>query len=542
MAERERRPSVAEALEGHVTLDIECFDRMVFNAYVPLLQSGGGVVTFLRDHRGSPIPSPALFGPIGEAFRAAVRRFAEAQGVPLIPFRSRQDKLATVRPHLDAAAAAEREGVVAVGVAQERRSVWMGAVDRRDSGGVPHYGFRRVERRITVFYFYLFDREWGPASIQICTYAPYAAQLWCNGHERAKRELLRRGIAFEPLRNGFRSCADPAALQAICDQIGAADVERLFRRWMAALPVPLTSADRAAGYDWRLSMRQIEFSRTLVLDRPQLGRTFFAEVARESLQLGGPAAIGFLFGRRIRRRGRRPTPGVFQTDVSIQGVDPRISLFYRSSRIKEYLKEGRALRIETVCNDPADLGVLRRLPHLGELREKARALNRRMLAFQRASSAPTLATSHFDEVALPDGRAGQRTVALRYGDPRVVALLGALSHTLPQLLPFANADLRATVEQLLQRPYRSSQMSYDLRRLRAKGLIRRLDHQHRYVTTDKGTAVALLFTKSYERFVHPLLAVDAADAPPTTAPEVRRALRTIDQYVADRAKEARLAA
>lgn len=542
MAKREQRPSVAEALEGHVTLDIECFDRMVFNAYVWMLQSGGGVVTFLRDHRGNPIPSPALFAPIGDAFRSTVRRFAEEQGLPLIPFRSRQDKLATVRPHLEAAAAADREGVVAVGVAQERRSVWMGSVDHRSPAGVPHYDFHRTERRITVYYFYLFDREWGPCSIQICAYAPYAAQLWCNGHERAKRELLRRGIAFAPLKNGFRSCADAAALQRVCDQIGAADVERLFRRWMERLPLPLSEADRAAGYDWRLSMRQIEFSRTMVLDRPAQGRTFFAEVARESLALGGQAAIGFLFGRRIVRRGKHPTPGTFQTDIQLQGVDPRISVFYRSSRVKEYLKEGRALRIETVCNDPGDLGVLRGLPHLGELRDKARALNRRMLAFQRASSTPTLATSHFDEVALPDGRAGQRTVALRYGDPRVVALLGALSHTLPQLLPFANADLRAIVEQLLGRPYRSSQMSYDLRRLRAKGLIRRLDRSHRYVTTDKGTAVALLFTRSYERFVRPVLAVDAADAPPMSAPEVRRALRTIDHYIADRAKEARLAA
>ncbi len=403
MAERERRPSVAEALEGHVTLDVECFDRMVFNAYVPLLQSGGGVVTFLREHRAQPIPSPALFAPIGEAFRSAVRRFAEEHGVPLLSFRSRRDKLATVRPYLDAA---DREGVVAVGVAQERRSVWMGSVDHRSAAGVPHYDFRRVERRITVFYFYLFDREWGPASIQIFSYAPYAAQLWCNGHERAKRQLLAAGIAFEPLKNGFRSCADPAALQKICDAIGPSDVERLFRRWMSRLPLPLGPADREAGYDWQLSMRQIEFSRTLVLDRPAQGRVFFAEVARESLGLGGRTEIGFLFGRRIRRRGKHPTPGRFATDIHVTGVDPQLSIHYRSSRIKEYLKEGRALRIETVCNDPGDLGVKRRVRHLGELKENARQLNRRMLAFQRASAAPTLATSHFDEVALPDVRAG----------------------------------------------------------------------------------------------------------------------------------------
>lgn len=542
MGERERQPSVMEALEGHVTLDIECFDRMVFNAYVPLLQSGGGVVTFLRDHRRNPIPSPALFAPIGEAFRIAVRRFGEEHGVPLLPFRSRQDKLATVRPYLDAAAAAEQEGVVAIGVAQERRSVWMGSVDHRSPAGIPHYDFHRTERRITVFYFYVFDREWGPASIQISSYAPYAAQLWSNGHERAKRQLVKAGIAFEPLKNGFASCADPDRLQRICDALGPTHVESLFRRWMARLPLPLSTADRAAGYDWQLSMRQIEFSRTLVLDRPALGRAFFAAVARESLGLGGPAEIGFLFDRRIVRRGKRPTPGTFQTDITVSGVDPRLSIHYRSSRIKEYLKEGRALRIETVVNDPGDLGVLRRVRHLGLLREQARQINRRMLAFQRASTAPTLATSLFDEVALPDVRAGHRTVALRYGDPRVVALLGALSLAVPQLVPFRNADLRPSIERLLLRPYSAGQMTYDLRRLRAKGLIARLEHSHRYVVTPKGTAAALLFTKSFERFVRPLLAIDAGDAPPNIAPLVRRALRTIDRYIDDRAREVQLAA
>ncbi len=193
-------------------------------------------------------------------------------------------------------------------------------------------------------------------------------------------------------------------------------------------------------------------------------------------------------------------------------------------------------------NDPADLGVLRRVAHVDELRTTAGALIDRMLHFQRASSTPTLATSLFDEVALPDNRAGQRTVALRYGDPRVVALLGALACALPQLVPFANADLRVLVAALLGRPYSSAQMSYDLRRLRRKDLICRLAGTHRYVTTEKGTAVALAFTASYQRFVRPLLALGAADVPPSTAPEVRRALRTIDRYVQDRAREARLAA
>src|SRR6266508_1748314 len=76
--------TAAQVLDGHVTLDLECLDRVYLNGYVPNLQVGGQVVTFLTQHLGNPIPSPALFNPIGERFRAAVDRFAAANGVPVV--------------------------------------------------------------------------------------------------------------------------------------------------------------------------------------------------------------------------------------------------------------------------------------------------------------------------------------------------------------------------------------------------------------------------------------------------------------------------
>ena len=196
-------------------------------------------------------------------------------------------------------------------------------------------------------------------------------------------------------------------------------------------------------------------------------------------------------------------------------------------RKKEYLKEGRALRIETVCNSPTDLGCKRRLHNLPELQAKARATNRRLLTIQRAGQGCAVSTRLFERVALPSVEEGQRTGALRFGDPRVMALAGALCILLNTVVGFTNRSLRAQVSGLLGGAYGSAQMTYDLRRLRLKGLVRRIQRSNRYVLTGDGIRVAVFYTKLHNRLLGPLLAADRPPAPP----ELRQALRVIDHQV-----------
>jgi len=99
-------------------------------------------------------------------------------------------------------------------------------------------------------YIYIWDTAMGSGFIKICSYFPYPVKAWINGHEWAKRQALAAGIGFTALSNGFASCEDPAGLQAICDRFGPGSVQVWFQRWMARLPLPLTDADRDAGYWW----------------------------------------------------------------------------------------------------------------------------------------------------------------------------------------------------------------------------------------------------------------------------------------------------
>jgi hypothetical protein len=163
------------------------------------------------------------------------------------------------------------------------------------------------------------DSDFGPFFLKFCSYFPYTAKLCLNGNHWAQRQAAKAGIGFVPLDNAFAAVDDPAGLQRICDGLGARQIQALVDKWLALLPNPFTSADTAAGYEYNVSMLQVEFSLTQMLDAPTSGRVFFENVI--------------------------------------------------NTTIKQYHKEGKALRTETTINDTRDFGVRKGLTNLPALRE-----------------------------------------------------------------------------------------------------------------------------------------------------------------------------
>jgi len=539
--------TVNDVLDGHKLLEIDCADRVYLTLSVPNLVVGGQVVNFLTVHEGNPIPSPALLERRGQAFRRAVLSFAEANGIPVLSFAGKRDKrrpgvladspwperkIDRVMPLMRKAAATGRSQVVAVGVAQEYQRVFTGTKDQTPTGAV-WFSYNRTERRVTCYYFYVWDEGFGPAFIKICAYFPYPGKIWVNGHEWAKRQAARAGVSFKELSNGFASCDDPAVLQEICGRLGPGHIQVFAERWWARLPLPFTRADRQAGYWWDISMRQVEIAKTITFTAPRHARAFFEALAADNLDLGRPDNMEIIFNRQVRC----VTRGVFRTAVDRDNDGVVINAFYRHSRIKTYLKDGRALRVETVINDAYDIGVLRRLEHFTELTAKAHDINRRLLQTMRAGQGCVLASPAIERIAQPTlTEEGRRAPALRFGDPRVMALTGALSLTLFGTCGLTNKSLRALTARLLGTPYTPAQMTYDLRRLRLNGLIHRIPRTHTCALTPDGTRIAIFYTKLYNRLLRPLAAADQPQAPPP----LRQALATIDQHVDDYIARARL--
>jgi hypothetical protein len=501
---------------------------MYLNVYVPGLQYAPGLVAYVHRRLGLPVASTAPLAKITDAFTAAIRRFARDNHVAWVDFVKGQRKDDVMHEHL--AEFTATEGVVFIGRAQEKTPLFR-TEKRRDANGDAYPWIVKTTGLVNHFYFYCVDDDFGPFFLKFCSYFPYNAKLCINGNEWAKRQAAKAGIEFTALDNGFAAVDDPTALQEICDRLGPGQIDALLRKWLVLLPHPFTAADQDAGYRYDLSVLQAEFSLTQMLDKPVSGRIFFEHLIRDNLDIGRPDQVSLVFDRRLMRRGPRATPGPFRTRVITEGVTPSVHIDYKHTRIKQYHKEGKALRTETTINDTTDFGIGKRLHNLPALREIGFSANRRLLRVQTISHDPITGTDALHTVTTPVlTDTGTRIPGLRLGEQRSHALLTALPLFKLQPGGFTNPQLRALLAELrgiATTAITPGQVTYDLRRLRTHGLITRLPHTHRYTVTDHGLATAMFLSAVHDR----LLPTGLAQLTDPTTPPLRAATRSYQKAI-----------
>jgi hypothetical protein len=466
-----------ELLNGHVTLEVECIDRLYLNGYVGKLATSGGLYLFLSEHLGKPVPSPVILGQITQRFVEELRGYAARHDIPVIQFEHGERK--DDRAHCMRQRRPVRDEVVFIGVAPEKAQAFSARkVDGR-------FWFNRDKTvYVNHYYIYLDDADFGPAFWKVCSYAPWAMKRCLNGHEWAKRQWDKRRMAYQTLDNGFCRCARPEKLQEICDSLGPDQIDRMFRKWLDRLPLPLTKKDRQAGYEYDVSVWQMEVSLTHIFDRPMRGREFFEEVIRDNLDLGRPDRVQLIFEKRVGKM----TPGRFRTRVIQDGVNPSLHIEYKQCDLKQYFKEGRGLRTETTFRNANDFGINKGLSNLPYLQQ------------------------------------------VRFGNPRVMALFVALTLFQHLLNGFRHRDLRGHVAALLGTgfdDYTPNQMTYDLRRLLRKGIIYRQQGTNRYFLTPHGWKVSRLFARLEARVFRPATAAFGDDIT-GLPPPLRKALRQVD--------------
>jgi hypothetical protein len=305
---------LADLLREHVTLGLECIDRMYLNVCVPKLQYYDGARWYLRGRLAQKVPTSAEMAPLTRAFVAALHADAAERQLPVLTFRPGQRKEDVVAPYLGRTGGVE--GISLLGTAQEKTRGF-----RTRKGYGPCTQDRAPEFFTTTLmvnhcYCYGVDADFGPSLIKFGSYFPFNAKVCPNRHEWLKRQLAREEIAYAPLDNGLLTCADPARAQALAESLTGEKIEAFVRKWLRRLPQPFSPDDQAAGYTYACSLLQMEFALTQVLDRPQTGRLFFEQALREHLDLGRPDQVALLFDRQVQRN----TPGRFRTRVLTTGV------------------------------------------------------------------------------------------------------------------------------------------------------------------------------------------------------------------------------
>ena len=521
--------SVAEVLRDHVVLEVEAIDRMYLNVYVPHLQSVGAVVGYLRVHRGQRFASTTAVTPMTEAFVRNIDQFVNDEGVDLVAFKKGQRKDDVTQKYVRKFT--QREGVLYVGKAQEKARVMR--TERRCSRftGGTYPWIVESTAMVNHYYFYCVDEDFGPFFLKFCSYFPYNAKLCINGNEYLKRQLAKRGGGVRGAGQRRQVLCQPQADAAVVRRaVGGQD--RSISAQMAATPAASVSGTRSLR---RLSLPALH----------PAGRVLAHPGARPA----GDGAHLLRGGDPREPRYRPPQPS--ELGVRPQGEPPhtgaiphtrhnrRRSAFAarrQKTRIKQYHKEGQALRTETTINDTRDFAIGRRIENLEQLRKIGFAANRRLLDVQRIGHDCFIGEASFQDMQRPITVNDQRAAALRFADPRVQALLHVLLLFLLVQGTFTSKDLREHLAPLLgKKPSQLTpgRITYDLRRLRLHGLTERISKTHRYRITPKGLRTAIFYTRLYNRSLRTGLAIispGAANPELPMAKSIRAAETAINKW------------
>ena len=239
-----------------------------------------------------------------------------------------------------------------------------------------------------------------------------------------------------------------------------------------------------------------------MLDRPLSGRIFFEQVIRENLDIGRPKQVQLIFNRWVTKK----SPGAFRTRVITDGVVPSLHVDYKGTRVKQYHKEGQALRTETTINNTRDFYIGKSLRNLDKLRAIGFEANRRLLEVEKISHDCILTKEQLQQLNHSRQIGYQPVSALRFGDGNVQALCHAVLMFDALPVGFSNLRLRQHLAALLglaPDDLKPGAMTYHLRRLRLHGIIERIPHTHRYRLTDFGLRTALFFTCTYDHLLRP---------------------------------------
>ena len=293
--------------------------------------------------------------------------------------------------------------------------------------------------------------------------------------------------------------------------MGPEDIDRLFRKWLKRLPLPLRPEDGVAGYEWTLSIWQMEVSLTQIFDRPLRAREFFEEIIGDNLDLGRPDRVQLIFDRVVTKK----TPGEYRTRVMPEGVHPSLHIQSKNFDLKQDFKQGRGGRTEGTFRHPNNFGVHQGLVNLPYLQKIGRQIKRRLLEVERVSHNSGWSGDSIQRGVQPTvTEDGDKAPSWKFGQPGVMALLLALTLCQHLIDGFPNRDLRGLVADLLgvtTEQYTAGQMTYDLRRLRLKGLIFRPPRTNRYFVTPYGWKVARRFSRLEARVFRPAMAMFTAN-------------------------------
>jgi len=494
--------SFYEHHKGSIRFHYRCFDRILLHGLIQPFQQPKRVIGFFNTYRQLYPVSRQVLGGIADRFQQWLKAWSEKRKVPVLEApRGRRDEF--VDPYFRAA---KPDQVVVVLKAREPARIMVAIGDKT----ADRWHLQFAQRWVVQYNFYVNDRQWGRMFVRICPYLPFSARVCLNQHHWLANRMREEGIGFQHCSNAFLKCAEPDRLQALADQLTPGDLVSCGQKWLARFTPFFTAAEREhAGCQHRLFFAQVEFCDNLVFHRRAALDKLGERLLDANRMIGQPNKITTIFGRKVTKFHR----GKMQTEIEdLHLPNPVIRSHYRNGFIKQYVRDHLILRTEPATNNVTDYGAKKTVTNLSDLRDRLSAIADNYLNVQQDILETFIDRGQLRKLAQPTiTPTGKRIPGLKLDNPRQLALMHALvrfTH-IAAANGFTTAELHPMVVDALGTAgdqYTLASLRYDLSKLRAKCLVKKLPQSRRYRLLPQGYSICLVFLKLFERIYAPLTA------------------------------------
>jgi len=495
----------AKLFERFLVFIYHCFDRIVIQGYLPLLTRPEHVVHFFRDVHGLYPITPEVLAKRTSQYRGWVEGYIRNHKIPVMKAEKGVSKEACVRPHLRRMERRNQHGVYFVFTSMEMGSTFRSQMPRFPTDDPNYRIIRRCPSRFLHYYFYIRDPVIGPLSMCVSTYLPFQTTYYLNGHNFIEIELRRQGVAFRKDDNAFLSTSDPKALQSAADKLSASLIEKRLNYWSWLLGPKFSEKDRkAVNLKRAYSINQAEYCRNFIFKRHFPIHRIFERSCEMGLFRLAADRVALIFGVRVTKRLRGKLHSVLE---KLDHGHHVLRIYCKNLVGRMYEKFSTFLRVEVCVNRLKDLGLNKGLKNLEVLRRRLVSITDRFAGFEAQSLNVHVDFPMFQKIALPVTSGKTRIAGIKIHDTRMMRLMEVLLHAGTQLNGWRSSDIHQAVLTAFGMSadnYSLNQLRYDLRKMKAHGLLERNGRRYLYRLTGKGAKAALLFVLFHQRVCGPL--------------------------------------
>ena len=435
-------------------------------------------------------------------FHINVKKYAEEHTIPILSVKSSEDKNEIAKQYCPKDD--NFNGVYLIIKSREMASCFSSQESKHNSNPC-HRNITREDRCIDHFYFYLADKYWGPICFRFSSHLPFNVKVYLNGNRWLVREATRKGVQVKCNDNAITETDNPAGLQTIEESLDHKKIQSVCDHWVYRLLPVLSYEERHKSkfrYEWFI--HQIEFSHNMVFKSNWNLTKLFHEHIAANYERFHPLQIQRFF----RHKPGKHNKG--DCDIRIHHQDEAITVLRIRSRdciLKQYNKFQHIFRSEITVNNVRDLRIGKSISNLNILKER---MKEALFFFQQVQSTVHQATCSRGEItvlAQPGSLGFSRTPGIKLENDRIIRLLALLPCLAQRPEGFRLSELRELILKTTKKDYSISQLSYDVRKLRAKNLIIRSPGKKTYITTSQGLRLSAILPSLTAKLCDPLISM-----------------------------------